>query len=97
MSFRLFVLPAVLALQNLNPKRQPSARAVLTADLRSPPGKRSFLRGIFDRETGGVMPVTGQASHQLASLARANALIVVPEQVTAMGRGEDVEVMELPW
>ena len=96
-SFRLFVLPAVLALQNLNPKRQPSARAVLAADLRSPPGKRSYLRGIFDRETGDVMPVTGQASHQLASLARANALIVVPEQVTAMGRGEDVEVMELPW
>jgi molybdopterin molybdotransferase len=96
-SFRLFVMPAVQALQDLDPKRQPAVRAVLTAALRSPRDKRSFLRGILDREAGEVTPVTGQASHQLASLARANALIVVPEQVTAMAAGEDVDVLELQW
>ena len=41
-------------------------------------GRRSFLRGILDRARGTVAPLTGQASHQLASLGRANALIVVP-------------------
>jgi molybdopterin molybdotransferase len=96
-SFRLFVVPAVQALQDLYPKRPVSARAVLTADLRSPPDKRSFLRAVLDPATGSVTPVTGQASHQLAALARANALIVVPEQVTAMAAGQTVDVLELPW
>jgi molybdopterin molybdotransferase len=94
-SFRLFVVPAVRALQNFNAKRTESVRAVLTAELRSPPGKRSFLRGILDREAGAVTPVTGQASHQLAALARANALIVVPERVTGMTKGDEVDVLEL--
>ena len=34
-------------------------------------------------------PVSGQASHQLASLARANALVIVPEEVTDAGGGRD--------
>ena len=59
-------------------------------------GKRSFLRGILDRETGTVAPVSGQASHQLASLARANALIIVPESVLELGAGETADVLELP-
>jgi molybdopterin molybdotransferase len=95
-SFCLFVMPAVQALQNLHPERSTPVRAVLTADLRSPPDKRSFLRGILDRAAGEVTPLTGQASHQLASLARANALIVVPEQVTALSQGDAVDVLELP-
>jgi molybdopterin molybdotransferase len=95
-SFVLFVWPAVRALQNLQPERISPARAVLSADVRSPAGKTSFLRGILDREAGQVAPVTGQASHQLASLARANALIVVPREVTGMARGESADVLELP-
>jgi molybdopterin molybdotransferase len=43
-----------------------------------------------------VTPVAGQASHQLASLALANALIIVPEAVTALDAGAVVDVMELP-
>ncbi len=43
-----------------------------------------------------VTPLTGQSSHQIASLARANALIVIPEPVTSLPDGEVVEVLELP-
>jgi molybdopterin molybdotransferase len=71
--------------------------------VRSPPAKRSFLRGVLDRRPGHaagqvtqVTPVTGQASHQLASLARANALVIVPEEVTSLEAGEIVDVLELP-
>jgi molybdopterin molybdotransferase len=98
-SFTLFVVPALDKLQNLSPERGAPLRAILTAPARSPRGKRSFLRGILDRQAGAVAqvtPVTGQASHQLASLARANALIVVPEEVTTLAAGDPVDVMELP-
>ena len=98
-SFSLFVLPVLDALQNMASQRTVPVRAVLTAPARSPDGKRSFLRGILDRAGGAVAqvtPVSGQASHQLASLARANALIIVPEPVTALAAGDAVDVLELP-
>ena len=95
-SFQLFVRPAARVLQNLRPERLRGARAVLAGPVRSPRDRTSFLRGTLDAEAGTVTPVSGQSSHQLASLARANALIVVPEPVTEMGVGADVEVLVLP-
>jgi molybdopterin molybdotransferase len=95
-SFQLFVRPAASVLQNRPPERLPGTRAVLTAPARSPRDRRSFLRGILDAEAGTVTPVSGQASHQLASLARANALIIVPEPVTEVRAGSDVDVLVLP-
>jgi len=96
-SFFLFVLPALDALQTLDTRERGSLRtATLTEPVRSPAQKRSFLRGILDDQTGQVTPVTGQASHQLASLAKANALVIVPEQMTSLDAGTTVEVLELP-
>jgi molybdopterin molybdotransferase len=98
-SFQLFVAPALDAFQSLHPKRIARREAVLTAPARSPANKRSFLRGILDQRAGQVAqvtPVAGQASHQLASLALANALIIVPEAVTALEAGVLVDVLELP-
>jgi len=109
-SFCLFVLPALDALQASKPERRAPSPARLTRPVQSPPAKRSFLRGILDRQVGAaagqitqvttqvtqVTPVTGQASHQLASLARANALVIVPEEVTSLEAGEIVDVLELP-
>ena len=95
-SFQLFVRPVASVFQDLRPERLASGRAVLSASVRSPRERRSFLRGILDRSAGTVTPVSGQASHQLASLARANALIIVPESVTGFPEGSDVDVLELP-
>ncbi len=95
-SFQLFVRPAASVLQALRPERLASGRAALAGPVRSPRDRRSFLRGILDPAAGTVAPVTGQASHQLASLAQANALIVVPEGVTELPEGSDVEVLVLP-
>ena len=95
-SFQLFVRPAASVLQALRSERLASGRAVLAGPVRSPRDRRSFLRGILDPAAGTVAPVSGQSSHQLASLARANALIVVPESVTELPEGSDVEVLMLP-
>jgi molybdopterin molybdotransferase len=95
-SFQLFVRPAASVLQGHFPERLPCVRAALTALARSPQDRRSFLRGILDVEAGKITPVSGQASHQLASLAKANALIIVPEPVTELPPGTDVDVLVLP-
>ena len=92
-SFQLFVRPALRALQGKASGHQRTARAVLTAPLRSPQDKRSFLRGVLADDGTEITPLSGQASHQLAALARANALIVVPEQVVAMQEGDVAEVI----
>ena len=95
-SFCLFVRPALDALQDSHWERGKPAQAVLTEPVRSPAHKRSFLRGVLDGPAGLVTPVSGQASHQLASLAKANALVIVPEKVTSLDAGETVDVLELP-
>ncbi len=95
-SFWLFVRPALDALQDSGRERGRPRQAILTAPVTSPAQKRSFLRGVLDGPAGRVTPVSGQMSHQLASLARANALVVIPEDVTALEAGQTVDVMELP-
>jgi len=95
-SFQLFVRPVLQALQGLPPVPLPTTRAILAGAVRSPEGRRSYLRGVLDADAGKVVPLIGQASHQLGVLARANALIVVPEQVVRMEEGERVDVVSLP-
>ncbi|MFI6511584.1 gephyrin-like molybdotransferase Glp [Streptosporangium sp. NPDC050855] len=93
-SFMLFVRPALRKMRGLPAEPTPTVRMVTTAALRSPDGKRSYLRGVLGPD-GTVAPVLRQGSHQLAALASANALIVVPESVTELGEGADVEVIPL--
>jgi len=95
-SFLLFVRPAMQALQGLAPTPLPATRARLAGPVRSPEGRRSYLRGVLDARAGAVIPLTGQGSHQLGALARANALIVVPEHVVRMEEDEPVDVVSLP-
>ncbi|MEV1022235.1 gephyrin-like molybdotransferase Glp [Streptomyces sp. NPDC050264] len=98
-SFELFVRPAIRALMGLpeSSVQRPTTRAVLTTDkaLTSPEGRRQFLRGAYDAEAGEVAPVGGSGSHLIAALAHADALIVVPEDVTAVEPGTEVDVVLL--
>ena len=95
-SFQIFVRPAIGALQAYDQLGLETTRAVVTGPLRSMPGRRSFLRGVLDRGAGRVAPLTGQGSHQIATLGKANALIIVPEWVVQMAEGETAEVLVLP-
>jgi molybdopterin molybdotransferase len=95
-SFQVFVRPAIGALQADDGLGLERVRAELAGPLRSPPGRRSFLRGVLDPGRTRVTPLTGQGSHQVATLGRANALIVVPEWVVKMAGGETAEVLVLP-
>lgn len=93
-SFQMFVRPAIAALQGADDLSLPSVRAMLTGPVRSPSGRRSYLRGVL--EGAKVTPLSGQQSHQIASLGRANALITVPEWETQLPAGDTVDVLVLP-
>ncbi|CAL9505022.1 gephyrin-like molybdotransferase Glp [Streptomyces werraensis] len=94
-SFELFVRPAIRALMGLEDVHRPRVRAELRAEkaLTSPKGRRQFLRGRY--ADGVVTPVGGAGSHLVAALARANALVVVPEDVQDVAPGTEVEVVLL--
>ena len=90
-SFEVFVRPALRrALGYASPDRL-HAPARLTGPLRSPAGRRQFLRGRYDG--GRVSQVGGPGSHLVAHLARANCLVVVPEVVTELPAGAEVDVV----
>jgi molybdopterin molybdotransferase len=95
-SFQVFARPAIGALQAYDGLGLESIQAELTGPLRSPPGRRSFLRGVLDRSRGLITPLTGQGSHQVATLGKANALVVVPEWAVQMAEGDTAEVLVLP-
>ena len=90
-SFEVFVRPALRrALGHTSPDRL-HAPARLTDPLRSPAGRRQYLRGRY--EGGQVRQVGGPGSHLVAHLARANCLVVVPEDVTELPAGAQVDVV----
>ncbi|QES52385.1 molybdopterin molybdenumtransferase MoeA [Streptomyces venezuelae] len=96
-SFELFVRPAIRALMGLPDVSRPSVRAVLEADkaIGSPAGRRQFLRATYDAGSGTVSPVGGSGSHLIAALAHADSLLVVPEEVTSVEPGTELEVIPL--
>ncbi|WP_411072230.1 gephyrin-like molybdotransferase Glp [Streptomyces sp. cmx-4-25] len=96
-SFELFVRPAIRALMGVEDLHRPRVRAVLDADapLGSPAGRRQFLRGVYDRETGAVTPVGGAGSHLISALAHADCLLVVPEETESVAPGAELEVVLL--
>lgn len=97
-SFQVFVRPALRAMQGLAADPLPAVSAVLAEDMTSPAGLRHYLRGrlSFNRGSYTVTAADVQGSHQLGSLALANALIEVPEDVESLPAGSHVQVMRLP-
>ncbi|MFF2651841.1 gephyrin-like molybdotransferase Glp [Streptomyces sp. NPDC058045] len=96
-SFELFVRPAIRTMMGLPDIQRPTVRAELTSSvpLRSPAGRRQFLRAVHDQEHGTVRPVGGAGSHLVAALAQADALITVAEDTTTVTPGTEVEVVLL--
>ncbi len=96
-SFEVFVRPAIRRLRGLTPERRAVTQATISLDMTSPGGKTQFARG-FVVPSGAyglpeVRPVGGPGSHLLAGLAQSNCFIVIPEDVTEVKAGEQVDIM----
>lgn len=89
-SFEVFVRPALLAATGHAATARPVVRLRLAEPLRSPGGKRQFRRGRADLAQGTVSLAGGYESHFLGSLATADCLLDLPEDVTALEAGAEV-------
>ncbi len=99
-SFQQFVLPALRKLMGRTPHARPTTPARLTHPIRSPLGKRQLVRAEYAVDPAGrggpsVTPVGGHGSHLIGDLASSDALVVVPEEVTSVEAGEQVQVLRL--
>lgn len=77
----VFVVPALRRLGGERSVDPVVTRARLTAPVRKQPGRLEYQRGVLSAAADGaltVTPMTGQDSHLLAALARADCLIVLP-------------------
>ncbi|MGW6279903.1 molybdotransferase-like divisome protein Glp [Kribbella sp. NPDC055071] len=96
-SFEVFVRPALRKLMGQLPYQRTAVRGVSLDGFNSPSGRRQFVRAAVTSGDEGWMASTvgGHGSHLLGGLSRANALIVVPEDVTAVRAGDQVELLLL--
>ncbi|MFD8753184.1 gephyrin-like molybdotransferase Glp [Kitasatospora sp. NPDC059577] len=94
-SFELFVRPVIRTMLGAADVHRPVVRALCPVALRSPAGRRQFLRGRYSAADGTVEPVGGAGSHLVGALARADCLITVPEDVTELPAGSAVDVVLL--
>ncbi|MBT2514260.1 gephyrin-like molybdotransferase Glp [Arthrobacter sp. ISL-30] len=92
-SFEMFLRPALGALFGA-PAPRPVVRARLAEALTSPAGKHQVRRATL--RTDGIVQLEGGAgSHLMHALARSNAFVQVPEGVTDLPAGAEVEVWML--
>ena len=96
-SFEVFVRPALRQLQGRRDVARPSVTARATEPLRGAPGKRTYLRVRLAREEGRWLatPTGPQGSHVISSIARADGLAVVGEDVEEVAAGDEVRVQLL--
>jgi molybdopterin molybdotransferase len=107
-TFELFVRPAIRRLQGHALPFRRAVRVELAEPLRYPARLTHFLRAVVTEEDGRLRArLTGpQGSGILTSMARANALLILPAEQDEAGPGETlsalmlddpVHVAEPPW
>ena len=96
-SFEVFVRPALLAMMGVTDVALAVERGRVCAPMRSPRGRRQIARAVASRSDDGLVadPVWGQASHFVADLSRANAFVLIPEDVTSVAAGDEVDIVLL--
>ncbi|WP_267278461.1 gephyrin-like molybdotransferase Glp [Arthrobacter sp. CDRTa11] len=92
-SFEMFLRPVLAALFGSPAPRIP-VRARLAHGLKSPEHKHQVRRGTLHPD-GTVGLEGGESSHLMHALAGSNVLVHVPEGISALAEGDEVEVWML--
>jgi len=96
-SFEVFVRPLIKKMMGFTDITRPQVRATVLEGFASPANKTQFARVDLDVADGQyvIRPTGAQGSHILGGLARANALAVVPPDVTQVEAGDVLTVFDL--
>jgi molybdopterin molybdotransferase len=96
-TFELFGRPALFKMLGKRGWERPRVRAVADERIENADGRRVYARAILTQRDGrSYVSLTGpQGSGILTSMALANALAVVPEDVPAIEPGDEVECLVL--
>lgn len=98
-TFEMFARPAIRKMMGWKNWDKPSVEAVLDEKIINRDGRRVFVRAIVEKRDAGYRAfLTGpQGSGVLTSMARANGLVVIPEDRAEVAAGETVRVLMLDW
>jgi molybdopterin molybdotransferase len=97
-TFALFGLPLLRAMQGDRAPVATRGRARTSGFSRAEPGRTELVRVTLTRAEDGetwATPATNQASGASSSLAHADALMIVPAEVTRLAKGDACEVVRL--
>ncbi|MBM3128581.1 MAG: molybdopterin molybdotransferase MoeA [Chloroflexi bacterium] len=92
-SFEVFARPAILTMLGKTNFARPTVRAILQEELVNDSQRRNFIRVVVEpRGADWIARSTGeQGSGILTSVARANGLLIVPENIALVRAGETVD------
>ncbi len=98
-NFELFVRPAILQMMGKKSLAKPVVEAVIEDSIENTDGRRIFARAMVKKRGDKYYArLTGpQGSGILTSMARANGLVIVPEDEPGVKPGDSVRVMMLDW
>lgn len=96
-TFEILVKPALRRMVGRHALYSPVVSARLADDVASRPGLTQFMRVRLEQTADGLVArLTGpQGSGMLSSIARADGLMVVPEDVDSLAAGSEVKVVRL--
>jgi molybdopterin molybdotransferase len=98
MTFEQFVRPVLRIMAGFQQWRKPTVPVTLLEPIESD-GRETYARAWVERrgESWLARLSGGQGSNMLHSLARANALVIVPEAVTRLDAGAQAQAQMLDW
>lgn len=98
-SFEQFVRPALRKMEGRRGWRKQTVWAIAEEDLENSSGRRHYMRAIVTERDGRYWAKTtgDQGSGILTSMVSANALLVVPEDVRFVPKGDSVLAQMLDW
>jgi molybdopterin molybdotransferase len=99
-SFELFGRPAIFKMLGRPDWERPTLRAIVRERVHNTDSRRFYGRCVVTQGEDGrwYADLTGpQGSNILTGMSIANALTVIPEDVSVVEAGEEIEVMMLDW
>lgn len=96
-TFAVFGVPLLRALQGDTKPFPGYAKATMARAHAHDPGRLELARAVIAYAEGGLVATTlgNQASGAATTMAQADALVVIPEDATGVGAGDEVDVLLL--